>query len=121
MNKPEVRVIETQHEETKVTEVTGSEAASLLAKYGYSTQQSFNTEPVFTPGTQLTADEMYAQHERQIEEERKRKNQQMYGPKAVTFDSNRIGYSETSYRDLDMDDQNLGIQITIVSDMKIGR
>ena len=43
----------------------------------------------------------------------------MYGPKAVTFDSRNIGYSNSEYRDLDVDGHNFGIQVQVVSDMPI--
>jgi glucan-binding YG repeat protein len=118
--KPEVRLIEPQQEQTTSTEVTSSEAAALLAKYGYRNPE-YN-EPVqqnTDPNQNLTADEFFAIQQREFEAQRQRELQRMYGPKAATFDSNNIRYSNSEYRDLDVDGQNFGIQVQIVSDMPI--
>lgn len=119
--KPEVRILEPQQVETNSTEVTSSEAANLLAKYGYKTE--FNnpipTPQVNNPYQNMTADEMFLASQREIEAQRSREYQRRYGPKAVTFDSNQINYSNTEYRDLDFDGHNFGIQVQVVSDMPI--
>lgn len=118
--KPEVRLIEPQQEQTTPTEVTSSEAAALLAKYGYK-HPEYNA-PIQTnnnPYNNLTADELFAIQQREIEEIRQREIQRRYGPKAATFDSNNIRYSNSEYRDLDVDGHNFGIQVQVVSDMPI--
>ena len=118
--KPEVRLIEPQQEQTTPTEVTSSEAAALLAKYGYKNPEynapiQQNTDP----NQNLTAEEFFALHDRECESQRQRELQRKYGPKASTFDSNNIRYSNSEYRDLDLDGQNFGIQVQVVSDMTI--
>jgi hypothetical protein len=118
--KPEVRLIEPQQEQTTSTEVTSSEAAALLAKYGYrNPEYNAPTQPVNDPNQNLTADEFFAIQQREFEDQRQRELQRMYGPKASTFDSNNIRYSNSEYRDLDVDGQNFGIQVQVVSDMPI--
>lgn len=119
--KPEVRLVEPQQVETNSTEVTSSEAAALLAKYGYK-QPEFSPQPqVNNPYQNMTADQMYAQYEREIAERKQKEYQQRYGPKAVTFDNRNIHYSNSEYRDMDIDGQNIGIQVQVVSDMPIYR
>ena len=117
MQKPDVRIIEPQQEQSTPTDVTGSEAAYLLAKYGYASPQPEPHQQ--NPNADLTFDEMIAQHQRELESQRQLEYQRRYGPKAVTFDSNQIRYTNGEYRDLDIDGQNLGIQVQIVSDMPI--
>ena len=119
--RPEVRLIEPQQEQTTPVEVSGSEAAALLAKYGYKTPEFNNPMP--SPQVQqdgnMTADEFFMAQQREIEARKQREYQRMYGPKAVTFDSNHINYSNSEYRDLDIDGHNFGIQVQVVSDMPI--
>ena len=116
MYRAEVRVLQDQQVDTKPVQVTSSEAADLLAKYGYSTQQ-FNTEiQVDRPRQDISVQELYAQHDRELELQKQREMQRRNGPKAVTFDSNNINYSSTDYRSLE---DGFGIQVQIVSDMPI--
>ena len=116
MQRPEVRIIEPQQEQTSSTDVTGSEAAYLLAKYGYTAPQSIPQENV---SNNLTLEEMIAQQQRENEHQRQIDHQRKYGPKAITFDNNQIRYTNSEFRDLDIDGQNFGIQIQVVSDMPI--
>lgn len=117
MNKPEVKVIEFQQEHNNPTEVTGSEAASLLAKYGYISNTSYsNTHQQEDVVSNMTAEEAF-QYQFNQEQQRKMKN----NVRPSTFDRNRVEYSETNYRDLDIDGQNLGIQVTVVTDIPINR
>jgi hypothetical protein len=117
-SKPEVRIIQDQQINTTPAEVTSSEAAALLAKYGYSSN-TYNNQPQ-TPiqDNGLTVQDLYAQHDREIELQRQKEIQRRNGPKAYTFDSNNIYYSNTDYRTLDTDG-NFGIQVQVVSDMPI--
>lgn len=120
--KPEVRIIDPQQVESKSVETTSAEAAALLAKYGYkNSEQSFQPDqPVKTQQSRgFTADELYEMQLREEEERRNLEWQRIYGPKAMTFDSNKINYSNVEYRDLGIDGQNVGIQVQIVSDMPI--
>ena len=117
--KPEVRLIEPQQEQTIPVEVTGSEAAALLAKYGYKSPEFNNPipEPRKRQDGDMTVDEFFMAQQKEIEAIKAREHQRMYGPKAVTFDSNNINYSNTEFRNLD--DTNFGIQVQVVSDMPI--
>lgn len=118
--RPEVRLIEPQQEQTTPVEVTGSEAAELLAKYGYKSPEYNNSipEPRQRQDGDMTVEEFFLAQQREIDAIGAREHQRMYGPKAVTFDSNKINYSNTEFRSLD-DDSNFGIQVQIVSDMPI--
>ena len=117
--KPEVRIIEPQQEQTTPIEVTNSEAASLLAKYGYKSPEFNNPQQPthHNPYQNMTADDMWMAQQRELEQQREMEYQRRYGPKSITFDSNDIRYSNTEYRQLD--DDNFGIQVQVVSDMPI--
>lgn len=116
--KPDVYIIEPQQVQTSSIDVTNSEAAQLLAKYGYKSTE-FNS-PIPAPNTNdLTIDEFYEMHNRIEREKREREYQMRYGPKSITFDNRNINYSNTDYRDMDIDGYNIGIQIQVVSDMPI--
>ncbi len=120
-NRPEVRLIEPQQVDTKSTEVTSSEAANLLAKYGYKTEFN-NTIPntqLDNPYHNMTIDDMFSIQQREVDAQRAREHQRRYGPKSITFDNNNVNYSNTEYRDLDVDGHNFGIQVQVVSDMPI--
>ena len=116
--KPTVRIIEPQQEQTSPADVTGSEASYLLAKYGYSAP--IPEHPIHQdPNDGLTFEEMIDQQNKELEYQRQMEYQRRYGPKAVTFDSRNIGYSNSEFRDMNIDGQNIGIQVQIVSDMPI--
>jgi hypothetical protein len=114
-SKPEVRVISDQEVSSRPVEVTSSEAANLLAKYGYSTHQSHNTDNN-SANSGLTVQELYDQYDREIEKQKQMEFERRNRPKSVTFDSRNINYSSTDYRSLDDD---FGIQVQVVSDMPI--
>lgn len=116
-SKPEVRIIQDQQIENKPQEVTSSEAAALLAKYGYSPNSYNSGNQVETQkSTGPTAEELYAQWDREMELQRQKEYQKRFGPKAYTFDNNQINYSSTDYRSLE---DGFGIQVQVVSDMPI--
>lgn len=118
MIRPEIRIIDNQQTSTTSVDVSGYEADNLLAKYGYKNSTSSSTPDPANPGQNLTFEEMLQQQEneqRRIEEERMRR---LSGPKAVTFDDNRVGYSETKWSSMDINGNNLGIKVQIVTDMK---
>jgi len=119
--KPEVRIVEPQQEQTFPVEVTNSEAFSLLSKYGYNKSSEFNNsvEPIQqdNPYQKMTSDEMWLAQQRELEQKRQMEYQRRYGPRAVTFDNRNVNYSNTEYRQLD--GGNFGIQVQIVSDMPI--
>lgn len=114
-SKPEVRVIHDQEISSKPVEVTSSEAASLLAKYGYSTHQD-TSKPTTNSNQGLTVQELYDQYDRELELQRQLEIERRNRPKSITFDSKNINYSSTDYRDLD---GGFGIQVQVVSDMPI--
>jgi hypothetical protein len=120
MNRPEVRIIQSQEVETKSEqELSQSEINSLLAKYGYSnTQLSINNHTPEPPKNNMTFDEMVRLEENKLKAEEERKRLINNGPKSVTFDQRNVGYSETKYGTLD-DEMGIGIQISIVSDMNL--
>jgi hypothetical protein len=117
-SKPEVRIIQDQQINTSPAEVTSSEAAALLAKYGYSSNTYNNQPQAPIQDNGLTVQDLYAQHDREIELQRQKEIQRRNGPKAYTFDTTNIHYSNTDYRTLDTDG-NFGIQVQVVSDMPI--
>lgn len=120
MHKPEVRIIEPQHEETRIVDASQSERDYLLAKYGYKPQIEEQQQNITShPSHHLTFEEMIAIEERKQKEIRMREYQRRNAPKPYTFDGDRVNYAESKYSDLDLDGQNLGIQIQIVSDMPI--
>lgn len=112
-HKPEVRVIEFQQETTQPAEVTSSEANALLAKYGW-TQPQVQTQQSLPANHGMTFDEM-------IREEEMRKASQMkpHTPNPYSFDRSRVAYHNSEYRDLGIDGHNVGIQVQIVTDMKL--
>lgn len=112
MNKPDVRIIEPQFEESKEVQTTDWEKQQLLAKYGFSSinTNNINNKPQEKGG--FTFEEMIAIEERRLEEERIRKNQPR--PNSYTIDPNYVQYTEEKYSG----DGDLGFRVQIVSDMK---
>jgi hypothetical protein len=118
MQKPEVRIIEPQQEETKEVSVSQSEKDYLLSKYGYQSQTF--TEPSNvknSPYDNLTYDEFVELNDREYRERQLAEQRRRSTPKAYTFDN--VNYHESKYSNLDLDGQNLGIQVQITSDMPI--
>jgi len=113
--KAEVRIIQDQQVDTRPAEVTSSEAADLLAKYGYSTEHLPKNEPTQVRND-LTIEQLYAQHDREIELQKQREIQRRNMPKAYTFNNNNINYSSTDYRSVE---DGFGIQVQVVSDMPL--
>ena len=82
--KPEVYIVEPQQIQTTPVDVTSSEAAQLLAKYGYKSPEFNNPNPTptkYDPTSELTVGELYEmqdriERERIAEEERLRKLQE---------------------------------------------
>jgi hypothetical protein len=120
MQKPEVRIIEPQQEESRIVDASQSERDYLLAKYGYKqiSEPSYQEES-YNPNQHLTFEEMVALEERKEMERRRKEMERRNVPRPYTFDGDRVNYHESKYSDLDLDGQNLGIQVQIVSDMPI--
>lgn len=120
--KPEVRMIEPQQISSESSEVTSSEAAALLAKYGYKSQEFHSNIVQQDPTQNMTAEEMFNNYKRELDAQKQREHQRMYGPKPISFDSRNVNYSNSEWRTIDVDGQNnIGIQVQIVSDMPIYR
>lgn len=117
MRKAEIRIINSQQEESPI-DVNGYEAASLLAKYGYGNQPQQPIPQVNNnPNSNLTFEEMIKQQEIELESKRMREQQKMNQPHSYTFNSNNVNFSETKYSSLEGED--IGIRVQIVSDMPI--
>jgi hypothetical protein len=119
MQKPEVRIIEPQQEESKPVDASQSERDYLLFKYGYKSEPSkdvdvFNTND---PLQKMTADQFAELNDRNYYEMKKREHERRNRPRAFTFDN--VNYSESKYSNFDLDGYNLGIQVQITSDMPI--
>ena len=72
MNRPEVKIIQNQEENTQPANIASWEAEQLLRKYGYQPEQMSSiaqNQPVEQPG--LTFEEMIAQNEAKLKEEDK--------------------------------------------------
>lgn len=117
MNRPEVRIISQQEETNNTREVSGWEAEQLLRKYGQ--DQSFSTRHVVQPEQQpgLTFDQMVTQEEDRLRQEQLRKQQQMVGPKPVTFNGQNGYESEIRYGS--DSDSGFGFKIEITTDMNL--
>jgi hypothetical protein len=119
MYKPEVRVIETQMEEVKTVEVSNWEKQQLLAKYGYSNKSAETPQsPNFDPTRDLSYEELIRLEDQKYQMELERKMMEMRNrPKSYTIDTDQVRYNETRWSNID--DTNIGFEVTIVSDMKI--
>ena len=105
--RPDVIIIQDQSVETIVLDSTSSEAAALLAKYGYSTNHT--NQSVYEPPGE-TFEEMIMRQQRESTPQPRRNT-----PNPITFDSRNIGHASEEYRELD---SGFGMKVTIVSDMK---
>ena len=119
MQRADVRIIDNQQETVNNVDISQSEAEALLYKYGFRqapTSQNVPSDPI----NPMTFEEMARQQdveERRLQEERYRR---LYGPKAMTFDNDRINYSETKYSQVDLNNGgSFDIKVQIVTDMKI--
>lgn len=119
MQRPEVRLVQDQQVETNENpNIDSWEAEQLLRKYGYqNTQYSTHQEAPLPVDNGLTFEQMIAQEESRIRGEEMRRQQQMNGPKPVSFDGRNGYHSETKYGS--DDDSGYGFKIEITSDMPI--
>jgi hypothetical protein len=121
MERPQVRMIEFQSEETKPANIPSWEAEQLLRKYGHQPEQ-FTTrqdDPTPPPAPGLSFEEMIAQQEAEERNNQMRRQQQMSGPKPKTFDGGRGYDSEVRYTS--DDDSGFGFKIEITTDMQLPR
>jgi len=118
MQRPEVRLIQNQQVETNDNpQIDSWEAEQLLRKYGYQNTQysTHQEEPAVDDG--LTFDQMIALEEAKRRNEEMRRQQQMNGPKPISFDGRNGYHTETKYGS--DDDSGYGFKIQITSDMPI--
>lgn len=120
MNRPEVRIIQDQDIQINNNpQIDNWEAEQLMRKYGYqNTQYSSNQEsPAPAQDNGLTFEQMLAQEEARIRDEKLRRQQQLNGPKPISFDGGNGYHTETKYGS--DDDSGYGFKIQITSDMPI--
>ena len=118
MQRPEIRIIQNQEEQTAPANIDSWEVEQLLRKYGHQPQQfSTREEPQQPIDNGLTFEQMIAQQESKLKEEELRRQQRMNGPKPSTFDGSRGYDSEIKYTS--DDDTGFGFKIEITTDMKI--
>lgn len=114
MERPQVRIVQDQQVES-TREVTGSDAEEILRKYGHNTQFSTRQEPQQPIDPGLTFEQMVAQKEAKEREDKLRREQQLNGPKPITFGSKQYD-TETKYGS---DDSGFTFKIEIATDMKL--
>ena len=119
MQRPEVRVIQDQDIQINNNpQIDNWEAEQLMRKYGYQNNQySSNQETPIQQDSGLTFEQMLAQEESRIREEKIRREQQLNGPKPISFDGRGGYHTETKYGS--DDDSGYGFKIQITSDMPI--
>jgi len=123
MHKPEVRVIETQQEEIRSVEISNWEREQILAKYGYSNPTpQYNQVQSFDPTRDLSYQEMIELEDRKFREEQEKKYQNsMNRPKTYSIESDQVRYNDARWSNMDLNGQEFGIQVQVVSDMKFVR
>lgn len=114
MERPQVRIVDQPQVQDVPVDVSGHEADWLLAKYGYTTGVPASTDTPAQQADGRTFDQMVREEEARRAAEAARRNR----PRAVTFDDSSVRHSETRWSSMD-DAPGLGIQVTIVTDMKI--
>lgn len=120
MNRPEVRVVQDQDIQTNSNpQIDNWEAEQLMRKYGYQNTQYSSNQEVTAPSQNngLTFEQMIAQEEARIRDEKMRRQQELNGPKPISFDGRGGYHTETKYGS--DDDSGYGFKIEITSDMPI--
>ena len=119
MQRPEVRLIQSQQVETNENPSIDSwEAEQLLRKYGYQdSQYSTHQEGPAPVENGLTFEQMIAQEEAKKKGEEIRRQQQANTPRPTSFDGNGGYYTETKYGS--DEDSGYGFKIQVTSDMPI--
>lgn len=113
MNRPEVKVVQSQQIETNENpNIDSWEAEQLLRKYGYNQSE----QPKTQPSNNMTFEEMVAQEEAKRRNEQMKREQQMRGPKPISFGGDQY-YSDTTYGT--DSDTGFSFKIEITSDMNI--
>jgi hypothetical protein len=113
MNKPEIRIIQSQQEEINQADVSQNEIDMLLSKYGYS-QKKFDNSYTDS-NNNLTFEEMVRLEEEKNKNLLNEKRLKMKSSKPYTFDGDYD--SETSYGT--DSESGFTFKVNIVSDMPI--
>lgn len=119
MERPQVKMIEFQSEETKPANIPSWEAEQLLRKYGHQPEQFSTRQEVQVQQPSLTFEEMIAQQELEERNNQIKRQQQITGPQPRTFDGGRGYDSEVKYTS--DDDSGFGFKIEITTDMQLPR
>ncbi len=118
MNRPEVRVVQNQQIETNDNpNIDSWEAEQLLRKYGYQSSSNSTNIPETNVDNGLSFEEMVTQEEMRLKNEKIKREQQMRGPKPISFDGRNGYYSETTYGT--DSDSGFSFKIEVTSDMNI--
>lgn len=118
MNRPEVRVVQNQQIETNDNpNIDSWEAEQLLRKYGHQSSSNSTNIPETNVDNGLSFEEMVAQEEMRLKNEKIKREQQMRGPKPISFDGVNGYYSETTYGS--DSDSGFSFKIEVTSDMNI--
>ena len=118
MNRPEVRVVQNQQIETNDNpNIDSWEAEQLLRKYGYQSSSNNTNIPETNIDNGLSFEEMVVQEEMRLKNEKIKREQQMRGPKTISFDGRNGYYSETTYGS--DSDSGFSFKIEVTSDMNI--
>lgn len=120
MQRPEVRIVQGQEEQINNNpQIDSWEAEQLMRKYGYQNTSYSSNEPMpeSNPMNELTFEEMVKQAEEQEIYDRLRREQQMNGPKPISFDGRNGYHTQTTYET--DSDTGFGFKIQITSDMNI--
>jgi hypothetical protein len=118
MNRPEVRVVQNQQIETNNNpNIDSWEAEQLLRKYGHQSSSNNTNIPETNVDNGLSFEEMVAQEEMRLKNEQMKRDQQMRGPKPISFEGRNGYYSETTYGS--DSDSGFSFKIEVTSDMNI--
>ena len=113
MIRPEVRVVQPQQEDVRDAQIDSWEAEQLLRKYGYNTQ----SQPQPNPNQNLTFEEMIAQEDTRMRQERINAQQRANAPRPISFDGSNGYHTETRYGS--DEDSGYGFKVQITSDMPL--
>lgn len=117
MNRPDVRVVQNQQIETNDNpNIDSWEAEQLLRKYGYQSSSDNTNIPEINVDNGLSFEEMVAQEEMRLKNEKNKREQQMRGPKPISFGGDQY-YSDTTYGT--DSDTGFSFKIEVTSDMNI--
>jgi hypothetical protein len=120
MVRPEVRIIDNQQTQQSDVDINSYEANALLAKYGFNqtTSPSYQPAQVEPQQPSKTFEEMVREQELQEQRLMQQRLRDANRPRAITFDDSRGAWTESKWSSSDDENNQFGIQVTIVTDMK---